>query len=527
MFLRALSPGRTALLSLLALAFLSLLVQAPSVGSREPLGVAGGEPVFQRGTLNVEIDFPTSQAFGPDGRLYVASLTEIRALTLDPATKEVLAEEQVATDLDDVMGIAFDPTAPASPVALYASRREQSATDGFDSGVSRFTAPGWQREDVITGLPTSRPFLNHLTNGLAFDGGGRLLIAQGSSSDAGIADPPGPEEYWPETPLSAAILVVDIHAPGFDGKISYDPAGPPADDAVEQVSGDVAVYASGLRNPYDLVVHSNGYIYATDNGAMGPAYSASCTETGTGVSFADELNLIEEGNYYGHPNRNRGRSDERQCTYRAPEEGSGEGFTGPIAVLPRHCSCDGIVEYTSTAFGGAMQGDLLYVGWTRGDLWRAVLSQDGRSVVSTSVLASDFGEPLDVTMGPDGTIYIAEYVGGSIAYLAPTGVVTPMPTATPTPTMTSSATASSTATATGTLTPTPTATPPNAGLGDVNCDGTVNSIDAALVLQLTAGLITAVRCYGNTDVNADGTLNAIDAALILQFEAGLLRSLPP
>lgn len=515
MFLRIGAPFRTALLSLLALAFLSLLVQAPSAGSREPLGVAGGELLFRRGRLDVQIDFPTSLAFGPDGRLYVAALTEIRALTLDPATKEVLTVEQVATDLDDVTGIAFDPAAPASPVTLYASRWEESATDGFDSGVSRFTAPGWQREDVITGLPTSRPFLNHLTNGLAFDSRGRLLIAQGSSTDAGITDPPGPEDYWPETPLSAAILVADIHAPGFDGEITYDPAGPPADDNVDQVSGDVTVYASGLRNPYDLVVHSNGYIYATDNGAMGPAYSASCTETGTGVSFADELNLIEEGSYYGQPNRNRGRSDERQCSYRAPEEGSGEGFTGPIAVLPRHCSCDGIVEYTGTAFSGAMQGDLLYVGWTVGDLWRAVLSQDGRTVLSTSVLASDFDQPLDVTVGPDGTIYIAEYGGGSIAYLVPQEITTSTPTATPT------------ATASGTATAAPTATPPNAGLGDVNCDGNVNSIDAALVLQLTAGLITAVRCYGNTDVNADGTLNAIDAALILQFEAGLLRSLPP
>jgi len=485
---------------------------------------AGDEPTleFTRGTLDAQIVFATSLAFGPDGRLYVAGLEEIKALTLDPVTKDVIAEDQIASDLEDVTGIAFDPTAPPSPVVLYASNRDQSLTDGFEGKITAFTGPDWDQTDVITGLPTSRPFLNHVTNGLAFDETGRLFIAQGSATDNGLGMNTGETAYWPESPLSAAILVADIGAPGFDGTITYSPAGPPETDEVDQTSGDVAVFASGTRNAFDLVLHSNGLIYATDNGAFESLHSETCTTLGFGVSTSDELNLIEEGNYYGHPNRNRGRTDERQCTYREPEDGSGNGATGPIAVLPSHCSCNGIAEYQGPALGGDLEGDLLYTEWTEGNLARAQLAPDGRSVDSVSTLAEDFQQPLDVTVGPDGTIYVAEFESGTVAYLRPQGE--PTPTVTP---------VTPTATPTLTFTPTPTATPtsstptaPPGPLGDVGCDGVTNAVDAALILQLVAELVGALPCQALGDVNGNGAVNAVDAALILQLVAGLIDELP-
>ena len=65
------------------------------------------------------------------------------------------------------------------------------------------------------------------------------------------------------------------------------------------------------------------------------------------------------------------------------------------------------------------------------------------------------------------------------------------------------------------------------GTGDVNCDGTVNSIDASLVLQFSAALLGTLPCAGGADVNDDARINSIDAALILQFVAGLVPGLPP
>ena len=72
-------------------------------------------------------------------------------------------------------------------------------------------------------------------------------------------------------------------------------------------------------------------------------------------------------------------------------------------------------------------------------------------------------------------------------------------------------------------TPTPTPTPPPSGpLGDVNCDGFVTSVDALLILQLRADLISSLPCPENGDVNGDGAIDVVDAALILQMAAGLL-----
>jgi glucose/arabinose dehydrogenase len=367
--------------------------------------------------LSTVLDMPTSVAIGPDGRLYVSTIDSIHALTVDPATKQVIAVEDVATGLGSVLAITFDPSESPVPVVLYASHQDFGATAPYQGVVSRFTegVSSWTREDVITNLPGDAATYNHMTEGLAFHADGRLLIANGSSTDAGLDT----GSFWPETPLSAAILEADVNDPSFDGEVTYDPPGPPADHDVDQAGGDVSVFASGTRNPYDLVVHTNGKIYSTDNGPAGPSYSATCSTQASGVDTSDKLNLIVEDNYYGHPNRNRGRFDTRQCTYFRADAPSGSGYSAPIAELPSGCSCDGITEYTSNAFGGAIQGDLLIAQWSLGVLRRVELSPDGNSVASMSILAIDFGQSLDVAVTTDGTIYVAEFGADRIAYLAP------------------------------------------------------------------------------------------------------------
>ncbi len=58
------------------------------------------------------------------------------------------------------------------------------------------------------------------------------------------------------------------------------------------------------------------------------------------------------------------------------------------------------------------------------------------------------------------------------------------------------------------------------------CDETVTSVDALFILQFEADLTDSVSCGFDGDVDADGDVDSIDAALTLQFVAGLLDQLP-
>ena len=120
-------------------------------------------------------------------------------------------------------------------------------------------------------------------------------------------------------------MKAEITKPDFNGEIKYElpddfvpPSGLTFDPAESQVFGDVAkvvdgvdisVYASGTRNPFDLVFTTENLLYATDNGPNGGFgdVSTSATTQKPVKNAPDELNLILEGAYYGHPNRNRGQ----------------------------------------------------------------------------------------------------------------------------------------------------------------------------------------------------------------------------
>ncbi|MBQ3196445.1 MAG: hypothetical protein IJB65_08305 [Clostridia bacterium] len=63
--------------------------------------------------------------------------------------------------------------------------------------------------------------------------------------------------------------------------------------------------------------------------------------------------------------------------------------------------------------------------------------------------------------------------------------------------------------------------------GDVNGDGSINSLDAAQVLKSDAQLVTLeADAAAAADVNGDGAVNSLDAAQILKFDAQLIQGFP-
>jgi len=222
-----------------------------------------------------------------------------------------------------------------------------------------------------------------------------------------------------ENYFSAATLVADVSDPAFDGTITYD-----APDDGTPTSGSVSVFAAGLRNPYGIVLHSNGYLYGTDNGSN-LGYGDMATGCGVGefmpdVETEDKINLLVQGGYYGHPNPKRAAvdNDPRQCVWRSPFEPSDADFTAPLLRVP--ASTDGIIEFVTDHFDGQLRGNLIASKYQDG-LLRVILTPDGTSVIQQSdpalPLVGDDG--LDVAQAPDGTLVDARVGSNAIYYHKP------------------------------------------------------------------------------------------------------------
>jgi IPT/TIG domain/Glucose / Sorbosone dehydrogenase len=214
-----------------------------------------------------------------------------------------------------------------------------------------------------------------------------------------------------ENYFSSAILVAHLGKIDFNGFISYDAVNDGTPTVGFGPSG-VEVFASGLRNPFGVTMHSNGKIYATDNGPN-VGFGDMATGCGPGQFIpdqedVDELNLIVRNGWYGHPNHKRGQTDPRQCAWKGTTVASTADYTAPLMTL--RSSTDGIIEFNSNHFAGAMRHNLIVSKYKDG-LFRIIVSSDGNSVVPNSkpaiALSGDNG--LAVTQAPNGNLMDARY----------------------------------------------------------------------------------------------------------------------
>ncbi|MEM6568333.1 MAG: Calx-beta domain-containing protein [Planctomycetota bacterium] len=393
----------------------------------------------------------TCAVWGPDGKLYVGVLNgSVMVVTYDDDYNVVSSELKDGVSglvNHDTLGMTvdpfdvYDPLDPSS-VRIYISHGEQFQNGGgaftgpsyYTGQISVLTGPDFDNPvPIATGLPVSNH--DHSVNGMHFDDNGDMLLCVGGNTNAGVQWPLIGDV--PESPLSGAIVKLRLSDPAFNGVVLYEDSNSSilVDDQVfgeqvDVVAGvDIEVVAPGFRNTYDLVEHTNGYIYATDNGPNNPYGPASLSATTQGnlphPTTPDSLDLVEPGNYYGSANRARGRYDERENVYRGNFVPSIPGeYVAPISLVDS--STNGIDEYRSAAFNEGMRGELIAMKWNSG-IYRIELSEDGRRVDAQTLYSSGNSafppnRGLDVVTGPGGAILAISYVGNRVRVQVPDDV---------------------------------------------------------------------------------------------------------
>ena len=281
----------------------------------------------------------------------------------------------------------------------------------------------------------------------------------------------------------------------WGGKDGFNMAILPAD-------APMRIFADGLRNQYDIVLTQNGQIYTVDNGSNGSlggnpldangnptdesgAGEATNTPHNGGSGDPEPLFLLEDGGYYGHPTPARSNQDLPWTVYN--NDGDPDGSLSPNhvasladlvpdpvniahgfiidpskftsdsprlaesgirierdssdsnAIVTLGSSSNGLVEYTSNVFDGALQGSLVVTQFN-GNVTLLNLSDDGTSIEplidpteGNTVIDDDgifplitgLSNPLDVTTGPNGTIWIAELGANEIDVIAPSEEIAP------------------------------------------------------------------------------------------------------
>ena len=116
-------------------------------------------------------------------------------------------------------------------------------------------------------------------------------------------------------------LLISVGDYGFDGMIHESLSDMPDSMfgkiyQLNKTTGEVTVFARGLRNQQGLAVDDEGNVWATDHGPYG----------------GDELNIIREGSHYGWPEVTYGIEYGNQPWPHSSEQGRHEGYEKPEYV---------------------------------------------------------------------------------------------------------------------------------------------------------------------------------------------------
>ncbi|MEP3372053.1 malectin domain-containing carbohydrate-binding protein, partial [Maribacter dokdonensis] len=434
---------------------------------------------------------------GPDGKLYGLEIDgDIHRWGLNAdgtlANEQVLNAWKSSYGSRAAIGFAFDPDATATNLIVYITHQSGALNNApsWDGKISRLTGANLENEDlIVTNLPRSKK--DHLTNSIAFksDEPNVLYFNQGSNSAAGAPDNAWgnrkerllsasalrldldklPESQWPlnakTTMDPAAINSVNTGSPTLVSTVStYTEDGQTyADDGTYNpyyINAPLTLFATGIRNAYDLVWHSNGQLYVPTNGTAGGS-NAPASIDGTrrpDGSFYDHSNPLypiipaSNGNnvqrdwlfridpnstigFYGHPNPlrgefvlNRGDADVNNAVYNGVS--ADVNYRGDAFDFELNKSPNGVIEYRSNAENGNLQGAILVVRYSGGNDIIALVPDGPNGDISTFKVGipgfTGFNDPLDLIEDVNtGNIYVSDYGSSNIILLKPSNQSTP------------------------------------------------------------------------------------------------------
>jgi hypothetical protein len=352
----------------------------------------------------------TSLVFGPDGKFYALLISgAIERFVVDHATGMLMGEKTINTLLKKhgertAIGLSFTPNATGKGLTAWVSHSSSglSAAPLFDGKVSRLEGEDLEKEqEVIINLPRSTR--DHMVNSMAFGPDGALYISQGSNSSAGSYD-----EGWQrnETLLAGAILRLDIAKLGkvrlplnvktTSSQVLINKASATvmtlADGTYNPYSvySPLTIYASGIRNGYDMVWHSNGQLYIPANGSGGGGNSPASVKgtrrpdntfyNGPPVEGTENVPVQHDWlfrvnpernlGYFGHPNPfrgeyviNRGYPDNPVYARNTKPD---KNYRGASFDFGFNKSPNGVIEYKNSAFNNALKGKLLVCRFSGG-----------------------------------------------------------------------------------------------------------------------------------------------------------------
>ena len=417
----------------------------------------GFEKIAQPSTIGMPV---ITLVIGPDGRLY-GTTVDGRIVRYDIGPGGTLSTPTVISTVQRanwgprmVPGIAFDPASTPDNLIAWVTHSEFSFDTGRDwtGKVSRLSGANLEHyQDYVVNLP--RSMRDHITAAPLIGKDGAIYFCQPSNTAMGA-----PDQAWgkrPEHLLTAAILRLDVSKITklpLDAKTdeggTYNPFAPNA---------PLTIYASGIRNALTLYMHSNGTMYAPSNGSAAggstPGYDGGVikglrldTQSGpynpgvipplSGVqqTQSDHLYRIDFGGYYGHPNplRNEfvlnggnptGKDDVAEVHAYPVGVAPDRNFRGFAYDFDKNASPNGIIEYKSDTFGGALKGKLLVTRYSGGkDIVvlsprpDGTIAEDIKGIVGFTQLISPLGL---VEHLPTGNLYVAEFGNQRISLLRP------------------------------------------------------------------------------------------------------------